>query len=104
TIELEKLPSSQFVSALLLIAPFLPAGLTLKLGGEVTSASYIAMTAGLLDRLGATVRTSDNLKILRIGPARGPSPSHRLTVSPSHAPPHPSPDSPPPFPPFTYDV
>jgi 3-phosphoshikimate 1-carboxyvinyltransferase len=58
--------SSQFVSALLLIAPFLPGGLTLRLEGEITSPTYIQMTLGLLDALGATVRTSDSLAVVRV--------------------------------------
>jgi 3-phosphoshikimate 1-carboxyvinyltransferase len=61
--------SSQFVSALLLIAPFLPGGLTLRLEGEITSPTYIQMTLGLLDALGATVRTSDSLAVVRVAGA-----------------------------------
>ncbi len=44
--------SSQFVSALLLIAPSLPNGLELTLQGTVTSRPYIEMTMGLLDQVG----------------------------------------------------
>ena len=61
--------SSQFISALLLVAPWLPGGLTVKLDGEITSGSYIDMTVGLLQRLGATVRTSGDLRIIRVGHA-----------------------------------
>ncbi len=61
--------SSQFVSALLLVAPWLPGGLTVRLQGEITSRSYIQMTLGLLDLLGASVRTSDDLHIIRVGPS-----------------------------------
>ncbi|QOJ00794.1 MAG: 3-phosphoshikimate 1-carboxyvinyltransferase [Phycisphaeraceae bacterium] len=70
TVDIPTTQSSQFVSALLLIAPWLPHGLTLRLSGEVTSASYIAMTIGLLQRLGATVRASADLRVVRVGPAR----------------------------------
>ncbi len=63
--------SSQFISALLLAAPWLPGGLTVELEGRITSRSYIAMTVGLLDQLGATVRTSDDLRVLRVGPPAG---------------------------------
>lgn len=62
--------SSQFISALLLIAPWLPGGLTLRLDGDITSRSYVLMTIGLLDALGATVRTSDDLRVVRVAPAR----------------------------------
>jgi len=60
--------SSQFVSALLLVAPFLPGGLTLRLDGAVTSASYVRMTVSLLERVGAGVRTSEGLRVIRVLP------------------------------------
>lgn len=44
--------SSQYISALLMIAPVLPEGLTLHLTGTVISASYIRMTLGLLEKAG----------------------------------------------------
>lgn len=46
--------SSQYVTALLLIAPFLSNGLQLKLRGEITSMPYIQMTLKLLERLRIT--------------------------------------------------
>ncbi len=58
--------SSQFVSALLLAAPWLATPLTLRLGGSIPSASYITMTLGLLGKLGATVKSSDNMRVLRV--------------------------------------
>ncbi|MFO0834143.1 MAG: 3-phosphoshikimate 1-carboxyvinyltransferase [Phycisphaerales bacterium] len=66
-LELGTTQSSQFISALLLVAPWLPSGMTIKLSGEVTSPSYITMTLGLLARLGASVRASDDLRVLRVG-------------------------------------
>lgn len=65
-LEIGTTQSSQFISGLLLAAPFLPAGLTLRLTGEVTSASYVTMTLALLGRLNATTRTSDDLRVLRV--------------------------------------
>lgn len=44
--------SSQYISALILVAPQLENGLELELIGEITSVPYIKMTLGLLDRLG----------------------------------------------------
>jgi 3-phosphoshikimate 1-carboxyvinyltransferase len=44
--------SSQYISALLLIAPKLPNGLELRLEGKITSVPYIRMTLGLLDEIG----------------------------------------------------
>jgi 3-phosphoshikimate 1-carboxyvinyltransferase len=61
--------SSQYISALLMVGAWLEHGLTIKLVGEITSRSYIAMTVGLIDQLGACVRTSDDLRVLRVGPA-----------------------------------
>ena len=48
--------SSQYISALLLIAPKLENGLELTLEGEITSVSYIKMTLALLNKIG--VKTS----------------------------------------------
>lgn len=44
--------SSQFISALLMIGPCLPEGITLKLTTEVFSRPYIEMTLGLMERFG----------------------------------------------------
>lgn len=44
--------SSQYISALMLVAPSLPTGLTILLKGKVTSVPYISMTLSLLERLG----------------------------------------------------
>jgi len=44
--------SSQFISALLMIAPILPNGLTLLLEGEIVSRPYIQMTLTLMRRFG----------------------------------------------------
>ena len=42
--------SSQFISALMLIAPKLPHGIQIELDGEVASQPYIEMTLGLLQK------------------------------------------------------
>jgi 3-phosphoshikimate 1-carboxyvinyltransferase len=67
--------SGQFISALLLLGPFLAEGrgITLRLTGEVTSASYVRMTLGLLARLGASVQTSEDLSLIRVSAERGAS-------------------------------
>lgn len=54
--------SSQYISALLLIAPKLENGLELTLEGEVTSVPYIKMTLALLNEIGV-VTTFENNKI-----------------------------------------
>ena len=52
TIELDGSISSQYISALLLIAPTIENGLTLKLKGEITSRSYIDLTLKLMAKFG----------------------------------------------------
>ena len=52
--------SSQYISALLLVAPFLENGMTLDLVGEITSIPYIKMTLSLLDKLGARTKFEGN--------------------------------------------
>lgn len=44
--------SSQYISALLMIAPVLPGGLTLQLEGKIVSRPYIEMTLGLMAYFG----------------------------------------------------
>lgn len=44
--------SSQYISALLMIAPTLDGGLTLRLKNKITSRSYISMTLKLLEQAG----------------------------------------------------
>ena len=44
--------SSQYISALMLIAPSLPEGLRIVLRGQVTSVPYIRMTLALLEKCG----------------------------------------------------
>ena len=66
TLEIPPTQSSQFVSALLLVAPFLDGGLTLSMAGGVTSASYVRMTIALLDRLGVRVQHSEDMHHVRV--------------------------------------
>ncbi len=46
--------SSQYISALLLVAPGLEKGLELELMGQITSIPYIKMTLGLLQQMGVS--------------------------------------------------
>ena len=56
--------SSQYISALLLIAPKLENGLELTLEGEITSVPYIKMTLDLLNQIGVeTVFDDDFIKV-----------------------------------------
>ncbi len=47
--------SSQYISALMMLAPALPQGLTIGLTSKITSVPYIKMTAALMRAFGATV-------------------------------------------------
>ena len=53
--------SSQYISALLLIAPKLENGLELTLEGEITSVPYIKMTLALLNEIGVKTSFENNL-------------------------------------------
>ncbi|MBA4134187.1 MAG: 3-phosphoshikimate 1-carboxyvinyltransferase [Flavobacterium sp.] len=53
--------SSQYISALLLIAPKLENGLELTLEGEITSVPYIKMTLTLLNEIGVETSFVDNI-------------------------------------------
>lgn len=52
TIQLDGSVSSQYITALLLIAPTLEGGLTLNLRGDITSRSYIKLTLELMAKFG----------------------------------------------------
>ena len=70
--------SSQYISALLLIASKLENGLELTLEGEITSVSYIKMTLALLNEIGVkTVFENNTIKV-----THHPSPiaQHPITV------------------------
>lgn len=68
-LEIGRTRSSQFVSALLLVAPWLSSGISLRFTGDVTSESYVEMTTGLLARLGADLRIEPGSRAIRVGPA-----------------------------------
>lgn len=52
--------SSQYISALLMIAPVLPNGLELTLEGNIVSRSYIEMTLGLMRHFGVSAEWEEN--------------------------------------------
>ena len=60
--------SSQYISALLLIASSLPKGLSIELLGDITSKPYIEMTLSILDQLG--IETSFKNQIIQVKPLR----------------------------------
>ena len=65
-VELPAHVSSQYISALLLVAGKLENGLELELIGEITSIPYIKMTLGLLARLG--IHSAFSGQIIRVWP------------------------------------
>ncbi|MGC9109445.1 MAG: 3-phosphoshikimate 1-carboxyvinyltransferase [Caldimicrobium sp.] len=58
--------SSQFISALLLIGPYLPQGIEIEIKGELFSKSYIEMTCEVMRHFGISPEESDGL--LRVSP------------------------------------
>jgi 3-phosphoshikimate 1-carboxyvinyltransferase len=60
--------SSQYISALLMIAPLLPQGLTLALEGEVGSQPYIEMTLHQMACFGIEYQADWNAKTITIAP------------------------------------
>lgn len=62
TVELPGDISSQFVSALLFIAPFAEEGAIIKLTTPLESESYVLMTLECLQRFGIAVKTSEGLR------------------------------------------
>jgi 3-phosphoshikimate 1-carboxyvinyltransferase len=57
--------SSQFVSALLLIAPFSPKGMSIRLTTPMTSRPYVLMTLWCLKKFGINVQTSFDKFVVR---------------------------------------
>ncbi|AUP80127.1 3-phosphoshikimate 1-carboxyvinyltransferase [Flavivirga eckloniae] len=70
--------SSQYISALLLIASKLENGLELTLEGEITSVPYIKMTLSLLDEIGVSSSFEGN--IITVKPKNNSEQSKTLTV------------------------
>jgi len=70
--------SSQYISALLLIAPKLENGLELTLEGKITSIPYIKMTLALLNEIG--IETSFEGNIILVKPKANSQESKVLTV------------------------
>ncbi len=56
--------SSQYISALMMVAPTLPEGLTITLEGKVGSKPYIMMTLELMRKFGAKVEYTKDNKIV----------------------------------------
>jgi 3-phosphoshikimate 1-carboxyvinyltransferase len=62
--------SSQYISALLMIAPYLPYGLILKLTGDIGSIPYIKMTIRQMEAFGVHVYEDWDNKTLKVAPQK----------------------------------
>jgi 3-phosphoshikimate 1-carboxyvinyltransferase len=60
TIKIRGDVSSQFISALMMVAPILPQGLTLELEGKIGSRPYIEMTASLMEHFQVKAEFKEN--------------------------------------------
>ena len=60
-IAIDSTTSSQFTSALMMIAPYLPSGLEIELRGEVISRGYLDMTVAVMRAFGAQTEIAGNV-------------------------------------------
>lgn len=79
TVTIKGNTSSQYISALLLMASSLPNGLKINMLGEITSVPYIKMTLSLLNQLG--IRTSFEGSIIKICPQQKTKVTHFVVES-----------------------
>ena len=66
-IKIDASVSSQFISALMLIGPYLKQGLEIKLGGKTVSNSYLELTQGIMQQLGFKVEFNSNKILVKHG-------------------------------------
>lgn len=62
--------SSQYISALMMVAPTLRQGLTLHLTGKMGSVPYIQMTAALMEQFGVNSKINLDSQTIQIDPAQ----------------------------------
>lgn len=79
--ELDPSASSQFVSAMLLIGPVLPQGLTLTLTDRPASRPYIDMTCMVLNQAGIETSVSPNRRVYRVNALPHTLPNRNMAVS-----------------------
>ena len=78
TVSLKANVSSQYITALLLVAPKLKNGLLLELIGKITSLPYINMTLGLLNQIGVKTSFEENqIEVIPLTEFKG---EHVITV------------------------
>ena len=79
--ELDPSASSQFVSAMLLIGPMLPQGLTLTLTDRAASRPYIDMTCTVLNQAGIETSVSPNRRVYRVNAMPQSMPNRNLAIA-----------------------
>lgn len=70
TLEIPGNVSSQYISALMMVGPLLPQGLTLHLTGKIGSAPYIQMTASLMEQFGVKCKINLDAKTIQVPAAK----------------------------------
>ena len=75
-IEIDASVSSQFISALMLIGPYLKKGLEIELLGERVSGSYLKLTQGIMQQLGFIVDI--NADLINIHPGESKKINYRI--------------------------
>jgi 3-phosphoshikimate 1-carboxyvinyltransferase len=70
-IAIDSTTSSQFTSALMMIAPYFPNGLEIELRGEVISRGYLDMTVAVMRAFGAQTEIAENVIWVSPGVYRG---------------------------------
>ncbi len=70
--------SSQYISALLMISPLLPNGLTINLLGEIGSIPYITMTIKQMEAFGVKVMADWDAKKLSVEPQKYQATSYQI--------------------------
>lgn len=68
TINIDSSLSSQFLSSILLISPYIKQGLEIELKDEIASKPYIDMTISLMKLFGAKIENNDNTIIVSYSP------------------------------------
>lgn len=79
-VEIERPASSQFLSAVALVAPWLPSGLRVHVHGGLPSASYLALTIACLRQLGVGADWNETRGELAVAP--GPLKGFEVHVEP----------------------
>jgi 3-phosphoshikimate 1-carboxyvinyltransferase len=67
---LESIGSSQFISALMIVAPLSENGIVLNIKGDLVSKPYLASTISMMDKFGVTVKTDTPFKKYSITPQK----------------------------------